>query len=455
MKFHQQSHSLRLAILCVGLVACTEASPVAQAKVESAKDVSTSGVDAAKTADSQAQARPAQAAAVDSRSRDAQPAYELKDAPLEPHCAELLEIAFGAATAMPVKPHIKTRSRLQEDVVDACLELAQPKRALGYIEQIENWRRGAAYADLAFHCAEHGGYGPEVDKFLDNAMVESEAPEDEIGQAWRADRIKGKIARTHVLLGNKEQAAMFAHGIEEAEARKVAAFEAGSLPEEKFETTLAALDHGALEVGEYEMVVYALEASKQLYDRFYDDAAKRDLLEERIQRYWLKAPFGYRVDTLIAFTDAALSHGDREKAAALTTQTVELIKSSIWTPADFSEVMGQLAALHQRAGDPESAQRCVADALAKFDRERDTIWNFERAEALTPIAEAQHVLGDDAGALATYRRAVDDGAENPNARPRAEDLVATCLSMAKSGVKPGDELLARIREVRAGLSDPW
>jgi len=451
MKLNLRARNLRLAAVCAGLVACSDASAHAPADAAVGSDAAPKPVATAAVE----QREVAKAEPVAAKATDAKPTYVLVDEPLAASRAELLEIAFSAATQMPVTPHIKTRSRLQEDVVDACLELAQPKRALGYIEQIGNWRRGAAYADLAFHCAEHGGYGPQVDGFLDHAMVESEAPEDEIGQAWRADRIKAKIARTHVLLGNKEQAAMFAHGIEEAEARKVAAFEAGTLPEEKFETTVAALDHGALEVGEYEMVVYSLDAATQLYGRFYEDAAKRALLEERVHRYWLKAPFGYRVDTLIGFTDAALAHGDREKAAALTTETVELIKSSIWTPTDFSAVMGKLAALHQRAGDPESAQRCVADALAKFDRERETIWNFERAEALTPIAEAQHVLGDDAGALATYRRAIDDGAENPNARPRAEDLVATCLSIAQSGLQPSDELLARIREVRAGLSDPW
>ena len=65
-------------------------------------------------------------------------------------------VAFAAASAMPLNPHIKNRSRAQEVVVAACLELDQPQRAQRYIEQIANWRRGAGYADLAFHQAQQG-----------------------------------------------------------------------------------------------------------------------------------------------------------------------------------------------------------------------------------------------------------------------------------------------------------
>src|SRR5262245_36224037 len=79
----------------------------------------------------------------------------LTEKPLASFQGQLLDIAFQAATVVPAMPHIKRRSRSQEAVVAACFELDQPKRALAYIEKIENWRRGAAYADLAYYCAEH------------------------------------------------------------------------------------------------------------------------------------------------------------------------------------------------------------------------------------------------------------------------------------------------------------
>ena len=64
-------------------------------------------------------------------------------------------------------------------------------------------------------------------------------------------------------------------------------------------------------------------------------------------------------------------------------------------------------------------------------------------------------MGDDAAALAAYRRAVEDGAENPNARQRAEDLVATCRSMSLHAIEPDADLWARMFQIHDGLGDPW
>ncbi len=64
-------------------------------------------------------------------------------------------------------------------------------------------------------------------------------------------------------------------------------------------------------------------------------------------------------------------------------------------------------------------------------------------------------MDDTAAALMVYKRAVEEGVENPNSRPRAEDLSATCLSMALHMVEPDAELKNRIRQISEGLGDPW
>ncbi len=89
----------------------------------------------------------------------------LADAPLVRYQSELLDLAFETATVIPIEPHIKDRSRAQEGVVAACIELAQPVRAVGYTEQIDNWRRGSAYGDLALFCARLG-YTEEAQEYL-------------------------------------------------------------------------------------------------------------------------------------------------------------------------------------------------------------------------------------------------------------------------------------------------
>ena len=118
-------------------------------------------------------------------------------------------------------------------------------------------------------------------------------------------------------------------------------------------------------------------------------------------------------------------------------------------------LMAGLAELRFQAGRRAEAQSEAAAALALFAAESERFPDIDRADILRPVAEAYHVLGDAAAARALYRRALDEGAANPNSRPRAEDLAATCLSMALHGVEPDAELRARLHEVRDALGPPW
>ena len=78
-----------------------------------------------------------------------------------------------------------------------------------------------------------------------------------------------------------------------------------------------------------------------------------------------------------------------------------------------------------------------------------------RAGVLRPIAEAYHAMGERANALALYERAIDESLVNTNSRPRVEDLVATCLSLAKTNCEADAELAARLEKVYTGLGAPW
>jgi hypothetical protein len=50
---------------------------------------------------------------------------------------------------------------------------------------------------------------------------------------------------------------------------------------------------------------------------------------------------------------------------------------------------------------------------------------------------------------------VEEGVVNPNSRPRADDLVDVCNSMARHGVEPDSKLTQRLKEVQASLRSPW
>jgi hypothetical protein len=106
-------------------------------------------------------------------------------------------------------------------------------------------------------------------------------------------------------------------------------------------------------------------------------------------------------------------------------------------------------------GDEDAARRQLDGALEFYRANEEKIVNIYRAESLHPVAEAYLAMGDRARAMSVYRLAVEAGVANPNSRPRAIDLAATCCSMAVHGAVPDARLWARMREIRNGLSDPW
>lgn len=370
------------------------------------------------------------------------------DALLAPYQADLLETAFAAASAMPLDPHIKDRSRLQEAVVATCLALEQPERAILYAAQIRDWRRGAAYVDLAlFHARRRAD--TEVQSLLDRAADVADSEED-----WRKERIRVKIAQVHALMGRAEMATRFEQGVEPAERGKVARTRARIATPDSFDEQMEALA-ALFATQRFDIVRNALDACAELFNRFYDDPDCRARAEDKIKASWGSLPVFVRIELLMELANASLAHADSAKALALLNEAKDLMDAARMQPESAIPLMAQLARLRFRAGDEAGARAEAERALALFDAKRDTIANIYRARALRPIAEAYCAMGDTAAAFDLYKRAVEAGMENPNSRPRAEDLVATCCSLALHAMEPDAVLASRIREIQAGLGDPW
>ena len=372
---------------------------------------------------------------------------------LAPSKSKLVELAFSAASALPANPHQKTKSRLQGDVVDACLALDAPQRALACAETIENWRRGQCYADLAFHLASHGSTA-DVQHYLELAQQIAEQGEPTITQDWQKDRIRVAIARTHAWLGHASEAAALESGLEHAEAGKVDAVRAQRGDAASFDEFTKALEK-VLATGDFDLSHNALEACAQVFDRYYAEPDRRGWAEDKIRGSWSKLPVTIRLDLLLELSGFALAHADARKALELVDEARKLLDSEHWLPENFLPYVGRIAAARFRAGDKEEAKLELARALEFYDAQRALIVDIYRAGALRPVAEAFAVVGDRAQALVQYKRVVEEGMGNPNSRPRAEDLVATCLSLAQNGVEPDAELMARLERVRGELKAPW
>ncbi len=373
---------------------------------------------------------------------------------LEPHRRELLDVAFEAASALPLVPHHKNRARAQLEVVETCLALDQSELALQWAEQIRDWRRGEACADVARWLAARGRTD-EAQRCLDLAAGVLEGPSGgEDWQTWQCDRIRARIAATHMALGNHEEAGRFAADLLDSELGPIAEVRAAGASEQDADAFLRDVDQ-VFASGSFEQVRAALWTCAGLADRFHADEARRAVIGSTIRAGWDKMPVTVRLDVLERLAGSALGHDDRAGALALLDEARPLVTGADILPEARVPLRARLALLRWRAGDAGAARAEADEALAQFEAEREQILGTERADALRPLVETCHALGDREGALKVCRRAVELGVANPNSRPRAEDLAATCCSLARIGLQPDAALRARLLEIRDTLGPPW
>jgi len=372
-----------------------------------------------------------------------------QDQPLAAFQTNLLQIAFDVATAMPVNPHIKDRSKAQAAVVDICFQLDQPQRALGVVEQIGNWRRGSGYADYAFYSVQHG-FTNEVETHLNLAdEISSLADQD-----WRRGRIQTKISRTYTLLGQNDQVEHFSKGVEDSEVGKVAQVEAALCEEDAFDSQVADLEK-LIASGNFDRVKNSLYVATELFSRFYDNPERRGQMEETIKTSWGAVPLFVRVDVMMALIEGALQHNDQMTALRLVEDARAILNGAVWPAQYHIPLAARLAALRFRAGDAETAQVELQAERDRFSEKQAEIVNIYKAETLTPVAEALYTMDDVSAARTVYMQALNAAVENPNSRPRAEDLSSICLSMAVNGIEPDEVLWHRIKEIQNSLGAPW
>ena len=373
------------------------------------------------------------------------------DKPLADFQYKLLDTAFETATLIPVKPLIKDRSKAQEAVVETALELGQPKKAYGYIEKIDDWRRGSAYASLAYYYAENGADANHFQQYMDSAnkIASEEGLED-----WRRDTIKVKIAQVYALINDAKQAAKFQEGIVDSEKGKVVGVASMAGSEESFNEQMNVLDE-LIASQNFDIVKNALESGAQLFNAYYTNLEKRTLIEEKIKNSWKPLPIFIRGQVLMKMAEFALEHADKTKAIELVNESQALLSKDHGLTEDYVSTMAKLSRLRFLAGDVQKAYEDVNSVIAVYDAQKMQIIDVYRAGVLRPLAQAYMSMGDKAAALAIYKRAIEEGAGNPNSRPRAEDLSATCCSMVLSGLEPDAQLWTRILQIKNGLNNPW
>lgn len=369
------------------------------------------------------------------------------DKPLQAFQIPLLEMAYDTASTIPLHPHIKDRALVQYQIVTTCLEMGLPNRALGYGQKIDNWRRGAALADLARYCVENG-IEADVESYLTKAIDAVKDVEDH-----RRDQVRVKVAMTRTLLGEHNKASSLEKGVEVSEQGKsiVARIQSDMAA---YEAQVRELD-ALITTRNFDLVLNAARGYAALFDKHYQDAKRRQHAEDRIKASWAPLTILIRVELLMQLAEVAFDHNDTGKAKSLVDDAQIVADSHRWPLEYHIPLMSRLASLRHRAGDVERAVADADKAFEKYKTERSSLFDIDRASALRPLAEAYHKMGHREKAMTVYRLVVEDGAENPNARPRAIDLAATCRSMALCEFEPDTKLMDRMAKIRSGLGVPW
>ncbi len=371
------------------------------------------------------------------------------DQPVEEYRAELLDLAFNSASAFPLVPHIKNRSRAQEVVVIAALALGQPVRTTGYVRQIVDWRRGLGYAYLANHAARLGAI-QEARAFLRSAELVATARDLE---EHRANMVLQSLVDTYATLGDTDKANQVQAQMHDLTPLRAAAMQALRDPSASHEDKMMGLG-ALLESKNYDSMVFAFERYPELLAvKIKEVEAWPRLLSGMVEGIG-SMPIFFQIDQLLKLADLLSSHDQHDQALELVNRAQRLFESAAWELDEWGLRVGQLATSRYLAGDREKALADLQAALTRYVAEMETIFDYERAKSLRSMAEAYARMGQREPALKVYRLAMDQGSLNPNLRPRINDLTALCVSMAVHGIEPDAPLWAQIRKLHAGLHQP-
>lgn len=313
---------------------------------------------------------------------------------------------------------------------------------------MSNWRRGVATARLAeqFHLS---GRTAEVERHLQ--IAERIAVENE---DWRRDRIRVAIARARLRMGQLEEAARMERDLEPSEAGKADAIKVAMESPEQFESRLEVIDR-VLALSSFDLTLNHTSSLEELYRRYQDDSARREEVLKRVNQAVTILPLAERVHFLLRLAAIASELGDRTQALAFIGDAQAFAVDGQWTAEDQVPLMARVAAARHRAGDEQTALLLAEEAARRYQEGRGLIVDVFRAAALVPLAEALAAMERREQALAIYRLAVEEGAINPNARPRAVDLCRTACSMATHRVDADEALCRRMREIQSALGAPW
>ncbi|MFZ4723244.1 MAG: hypothetical protein ACOYMI_08890 [Phycisphaerales bacterium] len=360
----------------------------------------------------------------------------------------LLDQAMRVASSPEGKSHARIKSRLQRDVAACALELGMTERALAIAAEIQDWREGEVLALAAQQLARSG------DRDQARRCIARAAEIANRSDGWRKETTQAEIGRALALLGDVEAARQFGGALPPELTGRVEAQLSGQVSLEELDRQCEAYDR-AIATGSFDVVRSGIDGYFAVWERAPDDIARRGRAERAIRAALTGLPLDLQIAARVRLADKLLAAGDRSAAVSELESAETILEGFQFTTDTRGAIVRELASAWIRAGEPARAGALVAAAVQAYVDAPTTMVDIDRADYLRPLAEALAALGDADEARVVWSRALEAGAANPNARPRAEDLCLTCLSMARADVPPTDAMRQTIRSIQAGLKAPW
>lgn len=386
---------------------------------------------------------------------------QIANADIAGYQRDLLKFAFEAASKFPSNPHSKNRGRAQDLVVAACFRMQQPLQALAFAPHVEGFDRGVAYADFAWCCAKVNDQ-ERTHQYIELAQaVIDELGQDTNAQQWRADKVGIKIARALATLGEHDEAQKVLAKVSPSSSGAVDESWTGTMAERIAAMSLADAEQELLRItdtflsqvmGEQYTSLMLLSG---MHGQFFENKEMRATTEERLFVRFNKLPTTLRLDAMAPLVGHYVAHKDLEGARDVIVKMTDLMGQFKFRTEDRIPQLARIIELRVACGDEERARAEMQAALQDYNDNREEIVNIYRCETLRPLALAWHAMGESAQANDLIALALEEALENPNSRPRCDDLVETCVAMAERGLEPSAELWARMREISKGLSNPW
>jgi tetratricopeptide (TPR) repeat protein len=360
----------------------------------------------------------------------------------------MLETALRVASSFEDRVHARVKSRMQREVAATALELGLTETALRCADSIEDWRRLEVLAMVAQSLATTGRI-EQARACLARAVSDEPAVTD-----WMRERLDTEIAVAYARLGDAEQARRFAGALPPELTGRVEGALTAQAGADELDRQADAFDR-AIASGSLDIVRSGIDGHLSIWTRLPRDRARADRAERAIREGSTHLPKDIQIRTRIAMARAMLDGGRAEDARRELLQASEDLRATAFEPEIATPLARDLAHAEMRSNLQPEARALMLEMLARYERDASRLVDMERADALRPIAEGLHETGAAEEALRAWTLALEAGALNANARPRAEDLCLTWLSIARSGVTP----TARMREIEArteaGLKAPW